>query len=60
MTWVLVMAMVVGGHLQFSEIGPYETKEKCEAGFARQLNLYHNAGVSLANLNGACYMADRG
>ena len=58
MTWVLVVAMLSGGGLQYSEIGPYASRQDCETEFVRLVRKYQVDGVALVDINGGCYIGD--
>lgn len=56
MTWIFVMVMLVGGHLQYQEIGSFKSSQACEAEFQRLIEKYQHDGIALADINGGCYM----
>lgn len=53
--FVMVIAMLIGGHLQYMEIGPYDTLPSCRSEFERLVDKYVADGVSLNDINGDCY-----
>ena len=59
MTWFFVMAVLMDGRLQYSEIGSYETKHECTLEFHRVVEKYRHDGYALEDINGGCYMKER-